>query len=239
MRRARAGSVAAVRSLSQIALSASRRLMVLPRLFDIFAWPSRPRILGVVENSGCGSANVSPKRALQRRTISRASSRCWRWSSPTGHARRAVEQDVGGLQHRVGEQPGVDVVGVVLGLVLELRHAAELAERRHRRQRPGQLGVLGHGRLHEQRRAVGIDAAGQHVDRHLAHPPRHLGRLVGLRDGVVVDDAIEAAVLVLQLDPGADGAQVVAEVQLARGLDPEKTVSIVSRCLVVSAVTVK
>ncbi len=78
VRRTRAGSVAAVRSLSQIAFSGSRRLMVLPRLFDILALPSRPSSLGVVEKSGCGSAKVSPKRAFHRRTISRASSRCWR-----------------------------------------------------------------------------------------------------------------------------------------------------------------
>ena len=78
VRLTRAGSVAAARSLSQIAFSGSASAMVLPRLFDILACPSSPRIFGVVENSGCGSAKVSPKRALKRRTISRASSRCWR-----------------------------------------------------------------------------------------------------------------------------------------------------------------
>ena len=84
VRLTRAGSVAAVRSLSQTAASGSASAMVLPTLFDIFVCPSSPRIFGVVENSGSGSANVSPNRALKRRTISRASSRCWRWSSPTG-----------------------------------------------------------------------------------------------------------------------------------------------------------
>src|SRR5258708_25942183 len=65
VRLTRAGSVAAVRSLSQIALSSSRRLMVLPRLFDILAWPSRPRIFGVVEKSGWGAPNASPHPAVQ------------------------------------------------------------------------------------------------------------------------------------------------------------------------------
>ena len=31
-----------------------------------------------------GTTNVSPKRWLNRCAMSRASSRCWRWSSPTG-----------------------------------------------------------------------------------------------------------------------------------------------------------
>ena len=33
---------------------------------------------------GSGNTNVSPKRVLNRCATSRASSRCWRWSSPTG-----------------------------------------------------------------------------------------------------------------------------------------------------------
>ena len=37
-----------------------------------------------VENMGKGSTKVSPKRAFHLRTISRVSSRCCRWSSPTG-----------------------------------------------------------------------------------------------------------------------------------------------------------
>src|SRR5213075_1173133 len=43
--------------------------------------------------------------------------------------------------------------------------------------------------------------------------------LVRLRDGVQVHDAEQAVVLVLQLDPILDGAEVISDVQLARGLD--------------------
>ena len=93
-----------------------------------------------------------------------------------GNARRAVEQDVRGLQHRIGEEPEVDVVGLVLRLVLELRHPLELAVRCHRRQDPAELGVLGHLRLDEQRRLVGIDAAGQELD---GHGPRPAGISAG------------------------------------------------------------
>ena len=54
----------------------------------------------------------------------------------------AIGQDVGGLEHRVEEQPGRDEVALGAGLLLELGHAVELAEGGHRRQQPAQLGVL-------------------------------------------------------------------------------------------------
>ena len=44
------------------------------------------------------------------------------------HLVGVVEEDVGGLERRVGEQPGRHELGPV-GLVLELRHAPQLAER--------------------------------------------------------------------------------------------------------------
>ena len=36
--------------------------------------------------TACGTTNVSPYARLNRMARSRASSRCWRWSSPTGTA---------------------------------------------------------------------------------------------------------------------------------------------------------
>ena len=46
-----------------------------------------------------------------------------------GHLVGVVEQDVGGLQRRVGEQPGGDELALALGrLVLELGHPRQLAE---------------------------------------------------------------------------------------------------------------
>ena len=80
------------------------------------------------------------------------------------------------MQDRVGEDPGVDVVRVFRRLFLELGHAPELAMRRDRGKRPGQLRVLGNRRLHEEGRLRGIDAAGQEIRGHVAHPARHLAR---------------------------------------------------------------
>jgi len=109
--------------------------------------------------------------------------------------------------------------GVMLGLVLELRHAAELAERRHRRKQPGELGVRRHRRLDEEHRLVGVDSASEQVDGHRARARGHRFRFVWLRYRVVVDDAIKAAKTALQLNPIANGAEVVAEMQLARRLN--------------------
>src|SRR2546430_1878578 len=100
----RAGSVAAGLSFSQMISAVSKRLIVLPRLFDILSWPSSPLRVG---------------------------------------------------DGRAPPEPHVD-------------------------------------------RAVG--------------PGR---RLVRLRDGVQVHDTEQAVVLVLQLDPILDGAEVIADVQLA------------------------
>ena len=53
------------------------------------------------------------------------------------------------------------------------------------------------------------------------------GRIVG-GDGVQIDDAIDAVDVVLQLDEPADRAQIVAEMQIARGLHPRKHQGFVS-----------
>ena len=58
-------------------------------------------------------------------------------------------------------------------------------------------------------------------------PRRHLAHLIRLGHSVIVDDAKKALVRVLQGHPVANGAQIVAEVQLARGLDPGENISMV------------
>ena len=60
-----------------------------------------------------------------------------------------------------------------------------------------------------------VEQAGRHVQGALLQ----LRRLVGLGDGVQVHDAEQALVAVLERDPVLHRAEVVADVQLARGLD--------------------
>ena len=82
--RTRAGSVTAVRSRAHSSSGSATIRTVLSFDFDIFATPSSPRTRLPVPTSVSGSGKKSPKRAFQRRATSRDSSRCWRWSSPTG-----------------------------------------------------------------------------------------------------------------------------------------------------------
>ena len=135
------------------------------------------------------------------------------------HLVGVVQEDVGRLQRRVGEQPGGDEV-LPLGLVLELRHAPQLPEAGDALQDPGQLGVLGHVALDEQ----GADAPGR-ARRPAAPGPargclaRSSPGVLGHGEGVEVDDAEEAVGPVLVVDPVAHRPEQVAEVEVAGGLD--------------------
>ena len=135
------------------------------------------------------------------------------------HERRLVDDDVGGLQDRVRQQPVVDVVGLGLALLLVGRRALQPADRRHRGQQPGELGVLGAMALDEERAVLGIEAEGEQRRGHLAGARAQDVGIVGGGQGVVVDDAVDRLVLVLQAHVVADRAEVVAEVDDAGRLD--------------------
>ena len=71
-----------------------------------------------------------------------------------------IEQDIRRHQRRIGEETAVDVLAVLGGLVLKLRHARELAELRVAAQNPAQFRVRGHVGLDEHDVLLGIQTAG-------------------------------------------------------------------------------
>ena len=71
----RFGSVTAGRSFTQISSGDSRRPIVLPIDFDIFPWPSSPRIFGVDDSSASHSGKIFPHRWLKLRAIRRVQDR--------------------------------------------------------------------------------------------------------------------------------------------------------------------
>jgi hypothetical protein len=75
------------------------------------------------------------------------------------------------------------------------------------------------GRLDEQRRDAGVDSRRQQRSRHLAPADAELLRFVRHGDRVVIHHADDGRVLVLEPDPVLHRAQVVSNMQLARGLD--------------------
>src|SRR6184192_2023604 len=136
------------------------------------------------------------------------------------HVGGAIHQDVRALQQRVAEEAvgGEILLFQLFLLILVARHALEPAERSDHRQQQMQLRVLGHVRLDEERRDSGVEARGQPVDEHLADVLLKRRRLVVAGgEHVPVGDEEEAVVLVLQLDPVAQRAVVVAEVQPTGG----------------------
>ena len=106
------------------------------------------------------------------------------------HRIDVVEQDVRGLQDGIGEEADGDEV-LLLGLVLELRHPAELAVARRARQQPGALRMIRVVALDEERAALGVDPGGKEES---GQGERRLPEIVGVvrhRDRVEVDDADE------------------------------------------------
>ena len=70
----------------------------------------------------------------------------------------AVQQDVGGHQHRVAQQPCVDVFGLFADFILERSGALQLADVGVHAQQQRQLGHLRHVALDVDRRHIGIEA---------------------------------------------------------------------------------
>ena len=127
---------------------------------------------------------------------------------------RPVEQDVGRLEDRVGEQADAGRALAALGrLVLELGHPPRLAEAGQALQHPGALRVRRDLALDEDRRALRVDAHRQQLgggaQRALA---QHLRVLLD-GDRVQVGDEEERRVVALQVDPLPQRAEVVAEVE--------------------------
>ena len=136
--------------------------------------------------------------------------------------RGLVDQDVGGHQRRIGEQAQRDVLAVLAGLLLELRHAAHPAHAGDAVEDPGELRVLGHHRLVEDDLLVAVDAGREEGRGDLARLRGELGGILPYGDRVLVDHAVEAFVVVLQAREVADGAEIVAEMEVTRGLHAGK-----------------
>ena len=131
------------------------------------------------------------------------------------YARGAVQQDIGGHQHRVAQQPRVDVFGLFADFILERSGALQLADVGVHAQQQRQLGHLRHVALDIDRRHLGIEAGGEVLRQHVLHVAvQRFGIGMG-GQRVVVGNEKETPVGVLHLDEIAQGPEVVAQVQPA------------------------
>ena len=131
----------------------------------------------------------------------------------------AVDENVRGHQARIGKQAQRGAFAVLAGLVLELRHAVHPADARHAVEDPGKLRMLRNGRLVEDDMLDRIDSRRDERGRDRADLVAQVivHELGG--DGMQIDDAINAVVVLLQRHEFADGAKIVAEMQVPGRLD--------------------
>ena len=129
-----------------------------------------------------------------------------------------VEQDVGALEDRVGEQTNPHRI-LAVTLLLELGHPAQLAHGGGALEQPGHLNVLGDVALHEQGAALGIQSGGQEIERRLVGAGPQFVRVDVQGEGMEVDDGVEAVVGILVGNPIADRPQVIPQMEVATGLE--------------------
>ena len=136
-----------------------------------------------------------------------------------GDVVRLVEQDVRRHQCGVGEQTAVDVLGVLGALVLELRHARELAEHGVAIEHPAELRVRGHMALDKERVLFRVKAAGNVLRELLNGAPAQVGGVLAHGDRVQVGHEIIAVKDLGAFAPVFDRAQIRPERQVAGGLN--------------------
>ncbi len=144
-----------------------------------------------------------------------------------------VQQNVCSLQRWVGEQPCADgsirstsTSFVALGqtaqsiaLVLELGHAAQLAEAGEALHQPPQLGVLMNVALDKDGAEFGVEAYRQKHPGHVDSAGSNFPRFFGKGESVEINDAVHRVCVVLKLFPVAQRTQVVAQVGRSGRLD--------------------
>ena len=125
-----------------------------------------------------------------------------------------VEQDVGGHQDGVLQQAVAD--GFLFGgLRLVLRHALQPADGGDAGEHPGEFGVRGNGGLHHDGAILRVDSGGQIERGDLEDFGAQFGGVLVDCDGVQVDDAENALVIVLDAHPVFQRAEVISDVKIS------------------------
>ena len=109
-------------------------------------------------------------------------------------------------------------------------HAVEPADAGNAIEHPSKLGVLGDLTLVEDNVLLGVDATGKECSGYLAGRPRQFARILPHRDGVQIDDAVDAVIAILQCDKLGDRAEIVAEMQVAGRLHSGKYTLLEPHC---------
>ena len=130
----------------------------------------------------------------------------------------SIEQDVGGLEHRIVQQPCRNAF-LPRCFILELRLALELTQGRDRVEYPGEFGMFRHHRLDEHRSAGWVQPRRQQRYDHLAPARAEVVGVVRDGDRVIVHDAEERFEAPLELDPVLHRPEIVADMKFPRRLN--------------------
>src|SRR5438270_670422 len=127
------------------------------------------------------------------------------------------EQDVRRLQHRVGEEPEVDVIRLLARLLLERRRALDPAVGSDHAEEQEKLGHLRHRRLQVKDAFGGVDADGKDVTGQVEEVVLEVPGVGSGPHAVIVRDHVEALVVaaVLKLHPVLGGSEVIPEMKAA------------------------
>ena len=136
-----------------------------------------------------------------------------------GHIVRLIEQDIACHQRRIRKQPRIDVLWVLCRLVLELRHAREIAERAEAGQHPPHLRMRGDVALDKDETLRRVEAAREQQSKRLTGGPPPRSRIVVHRQRVEIGDKIIAVILLLQAPPVLHRSEIVAKGECAGGLN--------------------
>ena len=136
-----------------------------------------------------------------------------------GHVVCLIQENIAGHQGGIGEETGIDVLRVFGALVLELGHAAKLAELGAAGQNPAHFRMGGHMALDENQAFLRVKAAGQEQGEGLETLLLSELRVDMHRQGVEVGNEIIAFVVRLHLSPVLHRSQVIAQGKDTRGLD--------------------
>ncbi len=129
-----------------------------------------------------------------------------------------VKQDIRRHQHRVVKQADIDVVSVLGGFVLELGHAAHLAEHGVAVEYPRKLCMGGYMALNKEDRFLRVDTAGDILREQLKRLSAQPGRVLADGDSVHVNNTVDAVVFILEGGEMLNRAQVISQRQMAGGL---------------------
>ena len=130
---------------------------------------------------------------------------------------RVIKENVRSHENRIHQETRSDrFVSSALGL--ELSHSGEFSCVAVAAEHPSQLSVLTDLRLHENDGLLWVDANGHVERRNVEYVLSEFHRVLRYSDRVLIDDAVDALMVLLQFNELLQSPEIVADMNVARRL---------------------